>query len=114
MVQFKISQINVGHRKAAANILLVRLTELDIYMAQEPYTNTDISTIPGIPPSCGMIRHILNSKIAILVPATGLSYVVNHVSRDVITITINTGNVRTLISVHASPLEDFEHILSML
>lgn len=88
-------------------------------MTQEPYITTPrtvhkpyISTIPGIPPFCGMIHHTLNPRVATLVPATSLNYVVNHVSRDIIVVTIKTENILTLINIYASLLEDFEPIVN--
>lgn len=48
------------------------------------------------------------------VPATSLTYVINYVSKDIQVITVNIEHILTLINVYASPIEDFDPILSKL
>lgn len=56
----------------------------------------------------------LNPRVATLVPKTNLNFTANHISRDVVAVTINTENTAAFINVYASPLEVFEPMLSLL
>lgn len=105
-----VSQISVGHSKAATT----RLLFLDICMVQEPYNQPSINTISGIPPSFGVVMASLNLRITTLIPNNKFRFIANYTSKDIIAIAIYTENKATFINVYASPLEPIEPILTTL